>query len=227
MRFADAAEAGRAVAEQVADALRAGLLARGAGSMAVPGGRTPVTMFHALRAQDLDWSRVGITLTDERWVPESHAASNGALVRRELLQERANAAQFLPLFDGSGTAQAAAAPVWKSLASLARPFDAIVLGVGEDGHFASLFAGNEGLEKALDHRFAPACVAMTAPAEPRERLSLNLAALLQTRRLILLATGEVKRRLLLDDARRSTAEALPVAALLTQRQPMTEVFWAP
>lgn len=226
-QFEDAAAGGRAVAEQVAGALREGLAARGSASLAVPGGRTPVAMFRPLRESELDWAHVGLTLTDERWVPEAHPASNGALVRRELLQGRAATARFLPLFDGSATAGAATASVWESLAPLARPFDAIVLGVGEDGHFASLFTGNAGLALALDHGAAPACVAMTAAVEPRERISLNLAALLQTRRLILFVTGEPKRDLLLREARRSTPDALPVAALFTQRHRAVEVYWAP
>jgi 6-phosphogluconolactonase len=183
-RFDDGAAAGRAVAEQVAGALREGLAARGSGSLAVPGGRTPVAMFQALRDAPLEWPRVGVTLTDERWVPESDPASNGALVRRELLQGRAATARFQPLFDGSATAGEAVIRVWGALAQLVRPFDAVVLGMGEDGHFASLFAGNEGLAQALDVETAPACVAMTAAAWPRQRISLNLAALLQTRRLI-------------------------------------------
>lgn len=226
-RFDDAAAAADAMAAQVADALRAGIAGRGAGTLAVPGGRTPLALFRSLREQALDWSRVGVTLTDERWVPESSPASNAALVRRELLQARAAAAGFHPLFDGSASAAAAAAPVWTSLRTLARPFDAIVLGMGEDGHFASLFAGNAALDQALAADQDPACVAMMAPAEPRERLSLNLPALRQTRRLLLLATGQPKRRLLLHAADPAMPHQPPVAALLALRQPMVEVYWAP
>jgi 6-phosphogluconolactonase len=225
-RFADAAAAGEALALQVAGLLREGMSVRGTGSVAVPGGRTPVPLFRALREQVLDWSRISVTLTDERWVSESHPASNAALLRAELLQGQVAAARFFPLFDGSASAAAARAPVWAALQLLPRPFDAIVLGMGEDGHFASLFAGNDGLSVALDPRAAPACVAMQAPGEPRERLSLNLPALLQTRRLMLLATGQAKRERL-EAARRESPEKLPVAALLALRQPKVEVYWAP
>jgi 6-phosphogluconolactonase len=226
-RFDSAASAAAALAEEVIGALQQGLAARGAGSLALAGGRTPLPLFHALRDADLDWSRVGITLTDERWVAESDAASNAALLRTTLLGGRAAAARFFPLHDGSPDATAAAGAVWQRLQALPRPFDAVVLGMGEDGHFASLFPGNPGLSAALDPLSAPSCVAMQAPTAPAERLSLNLAALMQTRRLFLLVSGRVKEQLLLSAARREAGGEWPVSALLVQRQPLPEVFWSP
>jgi 6-phosphogluconolactonase len=99
--------------------------------------------------------------------------------------------------------------------------------MGEDGHFASLFPGEPGLPAALDPSSAPGCVAMHAPVEPTERISLNLAALLQARRLFLFVTGAAKRELLLAAARREPAAHWPVTALLAQRHPEPEVYWAP
>src|SRR5690554_1122247 len=98
--FDSAQAAGEALAAQVAWALRAGLATRGAASLAVPGGRTPTPLFHALRGMDLDWARIVVTLTDERCVPPGDTASNAGLVRAGLLRERAAAAQFVPLYDG-------------------------------------------------------------------------------------------------------------------------------
>ncbi len=150
-RFPNTGQAAQALAEQVVLALRNGLALRDAASLAVPGGRTPQPLFHALRDAELDWSRVGITLTDERWVPEDHAASNAALVRRELLAGKAAPARFFPLYNATASAGEAVGAVWGSLASLPRPFDAVVLGMGDDGHFASLFPRDPGLAAALDH----------------------------------------------------------------------------
>ena len=226
-RFANPGETAVALAAQVAAALRAGLATRGVASLAVPGGRTPLPLFRALREVELDWSRVGVTLTDERWVPVDDPASNESLVRRELLASLAAQARFLPLFNGSASAAGAAAAVWNSLAPLPRPFDAVVLGMGDDGHFASLFPDDPGLAAALSQAAAPGCVAMRAPVEPNERISLNLSALLQTRRLFLFITGVHKRDLLLAAARRAADAPLPVAALLSQRVPIPEVYWAP
>lgn len=226
-RFTDVDEAARALGEQVATALRGGLAQHSVASLVVPGGRTPVPLFRALRETELDWAKVHVTLTDERWVAEDHAASNAALVRRELLQNHAVPAQFHPLHDGSANADGATKSVWESLQSVPRPFDAVVLGMGDDGHFASLFPHSPGLSAALDPVVPPACVAMRAPTEPLSRMSLNLAALLQTRRLFLFITGKHKCDLLLGAARRAEHAPLPVAALLLQRVPMPEVYWAP
>jgi len=226
-RFDSAPAAAAAMAEQIAMALRLGIAWRERGSLAVAGGRTPVPLFQALRDAELDWGRAGITLTDERWVPEDHPGSNAALVRRELLAGRAGAARFVPLYDGSASAADATAAVWRNLRPLARPFDAVVLGMGEDGHFASLFPGEPELDAALDPAAAPACVAMRAPVEPRERISLNLAALLQARRLFLLVTGAAKRELLVAAAHGDAQPPYPVATLLAQRSPAPEVYWAP
>jgi len=225
-RFDSAQSAAAALAKEIVVALRLGMAQRARGSLAVPGGRTPVPLFRMLRSVDLDWERIDVTLTDERWVPESHAGSNAALVRSELLADRAAVARLLPLFDGSPSAAGAASAVWASLQSLPPPFDVVVLGMGEDGHFASLFPGNDGLASALDPAAAPACVAMRAPVEPSERISLNLAALLQTRRLFLFVTGTAKRDLLLAAARGEAHSPWPVAELLKRVPPLTEVYWA-
>jgi 6-phosphogluconolactonase len=227
-RFDGPAAAAAALAAQVATALRLGLSLRGTASLAVAGGRTPVPMFQVLRDAELDWNRVQVTLTDERWVPQDDPASNAALVRRELLAGAAAAARFVPLHDGTARAADAVAAIWNNLRAVARPFDAVVLGMGEDGHFASLFAGNDGLAAALDPGAAPACVAMRAPVAPAERISLNLAALLQARRLFLLITGTAKRELLQAAVRRDARQSCPVSALFAPGLPQQpEVYWAP
>lgn len=223
----DAIEAlATALAAEVAASLAAGIATRGAASLVVPGGRTPGPFFTVLRDAGLDWSRVQVTLTDERWVPEQDSASNAAQVRASLLSGGAAAARFHPLYDSSVPPADAPARVWDSLRRLSRPFDAVVLGMGEDGHFASLFPGDPSLAVALDPHAAPGCVMMQAPVAPRQRISLNLAALLQTRRLFVLVTGAAKRALLLDAARSGADGRWPVSALLAQRQPVTEVYWA-
>jgi len=225
-RCGSLAAAAATLAEQVVATLQKGVASLGMASLVVPGGRTPLPLFEALKDADLDWSRIAVTLTDERWVPENDPSSNAALVRDGLLKARASAARFLPLYDGSADAVAAAPDVWRSLQELPRPFDAVVLGMGEDGHFASLFPGNGALSAALDPYAAPACVVMQAPDAPRERISLNLAALRQTRRLFLLVAGAAKQQVLLASAR-GEPDGHPVAALLALRHPVPEVYWAP
>lgn len=216
-----------ALASEVANALAAGIAARGRASLAVPGGRTPGPFFQVLRQAPLDWRVVDVTLTDERWVPEEDPGSNAALVRASLLSGPAAAARFHPLYVASVPEADAPAYVWQALSPLPRPFDAVVLGMGEDGHFASLFPGDPGLPGALDPRATAGCVMMQAPVAPRRRISLNLAALLQTRRLFLLVSGAAKRALLLEAGRADPGGRWPVSALLAQRQPVAEVYWTP
>jgi 6-phosphogluconolactonase len=226
-RFNALETAAAALAARVAGGLREALQLRGKASLVVPGGRTPSALFRALRRWEMDWAHVQVTLSDERWVPESHVDSNAALVRRELLAEHAGGATLVPLHNGAPSAAAGADASWRDLAMLARPFDVVVLGMGEDGHFASLFPGSPRLADALDVRAPAACVAMRAPVAPTDRISLNLAALKDARRLFLLVSGEGKR-VLIESASQSAPEAsLPVAALLALRQPEPEVYWAP
>lgn len=225
--FAAAEEAGAALAIEVAAALRTGIARRGLAGLAVAGGRTPLPLFCALRTAALPWEQVHVTLTDERWVAQKDPASNAALVRRELLQQDAAAAHFIPLFSSLADIGRAGEAAWQAIAAAAWPFDAVVLGMGEDGHFASLFPGSPGLEAALDPAAAPACVPMRAAVAPVQRLSLNLAALAGTARLFLFVTGGAKRMLLERAAQGVPAQHWPVAALLSLPRPRVEVFWAP
>lgn len=224
MRSASTAAAASSLAAQVSAALRVAVRERGRASLLVPGGRTPVPLFRALRRQALPWQSVMVSLTDERCVPSDHEDSNARLVRGELLAEAAAAARFVPLVNGATCASSGAAHCWQSLAVLPRPIDVVVLGMGEDGHFASLFPGSPGIEAALDVDAAPGCVAMRAPVAPADRVSLNLAALADARQLFLFITGERKRTLLESAGRRAP---LPVDALLELRRPRPVICWAP
>lgn len=226
-KFASLEGAAAVLAGQIAEILRSALAARAHASLVVPGGRTPAAMFRALRGGVLDWDRVRVTLTDERWVPEDHPASNAALVRRELLADAAAAAVFMPLYNAAPSAAKGAASSWHAIAAAGQPFDAVVLGMGEDGHFASLFPESPGIAQALDPAATPGCVAMRAPGVPVERLSLNLAALAGARQLYLLVTGADKLALLEGAAASPRGSGIPVESLLALRDPEVEVIWAP
>jgi 6-phosphogluconolactonase len=212
------------LAGQIRDALGTAIKARGTASLLVPGGRTPVPLFRALRSLEIPWSCVSVGLTDERWVEPGHPDSNARLVQTELLTGAAADAAFVPLRNSAPNAGQGAAQSWRDMTVVPQPFDVVVLGMGEDGHFASLFPGSPGLLAALDPDAVPGCVAMRAPAAPLDRISLNLAALGNSRRLFLFVTGRRKLDLLRNS---STREALPIDALLALPHPRTEVFWAP
>src|SRR5271165_5858617 len=156
-----------AAAERVGALLSAGLAERVTASLVVPGGRTPEDFLVRLGKSSLDWSRVIVTLCDERWVGEDSAASNAAMVRRTLL---ANApAQFLPLYDGADAPEFAIPALEARLAPFV-PWDAVVLGIGDDGHFASLFPGEAALAVGLDLAAPQLCVAANGPTDGPRRM---------------------------------------------------------
>lgn len=216
----------------IAGRLREALAARGHAVLAVSGGKSPVPLFEALRQQALDWSRLSVTLVDERCVPPDHADSNTALVRTHLLQGPAAAASLVPWFDtlpaGFDPADDAAL---QRLADAANarldrqpwPWDVAVLGMGEDGHTASLFPHADGLDHAL-HASGP--VAWTRPATaPHARLTLTLPALLATRELVLPLIGPTKLRVF-QQARLAQDETLPVSHLLHQHHTPVHIWLA-
>ena len=219
-RYPDAAELAGALSQALAKQLQAALLARGRASLVVSGGSTPALLFRHLRQVPLAWERVSITLADERWVDAGNPASNENMVRRELLRDAAACATFLPLKNSAASAQAGAVAAWAPIAPLC-PFDVVILGMGDDGHTASLFPGSPGLAAAMDAQAQPGCVAMTAPVEPRERLSLNLAALLNVRHLYVHFTGEAKWLLW------QVAGDLPMGLTLRRSTSRPLLYWSP
>lgn len=209
-----------ALTDAVAGALRARIVREGFAALAVSGGTTPVKFFRALSEKPLDWTRVTVTLVDERWVDEASPRSNAALVRAHLLQNQAAAARFLPLYSGAATPEAGCTLVQAALGALPLPFAAIVLGMGTDGHTASFFPGGDHLAAALDPAGTALALPMHAPGAGEPRITLTLPVLLAADYLALHIEGEAKRAVL------AQATHLPVGAVLARR-PGTDIFWSP
>jgi 6-phosphogluconolactonase len=189
------------LSQHIADALQHAIRDRGRALLAVSGGKSPITLFERLREQALDWSAITVILVDERCVPHEHADSNTALVRQHLLQGPATAASFVPFFDelpaGELNDDALSDLARRSnerLAELAWPLDVGILGMGEDGHTASLFPHAPGLEQALSSHNSVAWVRPSTA--PHARLTLTLHALRSARELHLSIAGETKRAVL-------------------------------
>jgi 6-phosphogluconolactonase len=226
-RFDSAAAATSALAADITAALQNGLAGGRGASLVVPGGHSPVALFEELSSADLDWEDVWVTLGDERWVDPHNSASNERLVREHLLRNAAARASFVGLKNSAPDPHAGAAAAWSALADLPRPFDYMVLGMGDDGHTASLFPQSPGLAAALDPSAPPGCVAMEAPQPPRPRLSLNLRALLDSRRIALLIIGEQKWATYQRARVRGPIEEMPVRALFHQQNVPVSVYWSP
>jgi 6-phosphogluconolactonase len=221
--FASPAALDAALAAQLVEDLGAELARYPLGSLAVSGGSTPRNMFRRLAASELDWSRVVITLVDERWVKPTSPDSNEALVRDCLLRERAAAARFVGLKTPGADCAAAVADVAASIDRLPMPFAAVVLGMGGDGHTASWFPQAANLGLLLDPE-NPNRVAATDPVTaPHPRMTLTLAAVLDSRHIHLHITGADKRRVLES----AIAQGYPVASILTQTRTPVTIWWAP
>ena len=226
-RFPDPEGLAQALAGEIKVDLEEAIAARGVASLVVSGGSTPLALFEVLRTENLDWSRVRVTLADERWVEVTHADSNERLVRENLLQDRASAAHLTGLHNPATSPEQGAQWAWTTVGRLPRPFDVVVLGMGEDGHTASLFPGVIGIERALDPSGLPGCVAIRPVDAPHARLSLNVAALLDARRVILHIIGARKWRVYHRALEQGRREALPIRAVLHQTQVPVDVYWAP
>jgi 6-phosphogluconolactonase len=204
-----------AAAEAIEAALEGALDARGRASLVATGGRSPGPVYDRLARADLDWAHVAVTLSDERHVDAGSPNANARLLRERLFVGLAAKAQYLPLTDY-------AERVLRKLL----PFDAVMLGMGEDGHIASLIPGSPVLAHAM-HPGGPALTAESPEgfgSPPVARITLTLSALLQSRAIFLLIAGEAKRQVI------SQAQAgadYPVAAILNQALVPVRIFWTP
>lgn len=207
------------VADALAGDLNNALMANDNVAIAVPGGSTPGPVFDVLCAANLDWSRVTLLPTDERFVPEDDARSNARQIRDRLLTNRAAAAHFLSL-RGSAESVEAAAEEATPLVEAVRPISVLLLGMGADMHTASLFAGAAGTSGALSPD-APAVVATHPDAVPEPRLTLSAPVLTGALARHLMITGEEKREAL-ERAMNLPPEEAPINVALAG----TTVHWA-
>lgn len=225
--FANGADLAEALATRVASALAEAIAARGEAAMAVSGGSTPKAFFKALAAKDIAWSKVVITLVDERFVPPESDRSNHALVFATLLKDKAATAKFLPLYHAIAEAEDAAFAATMDAKRLPRPFDVVILGMGADGHTASFFPGGDHLAQALNPKTQRSVITMRAEGAGEPRLTFTFSALQDARLLVLHIEGEAKKPVI-DKALAEGAESmLPIGRVIATAASDTEIYWAP
>ena len=216
-----------AVATLIAGDLDAALGERGRALLALAGGRTSPPVFRQLAMQPRDWSRVTILPSDERWVAADHPDCNLRQMREAFAG--AEGIRWLSLVPALPQGAPSTAFASGALAPYPQPFDVCMLGMGADGHFASLFPGAPTLAAALSPdqpEVAMPIVPDPMPsAGPHARVSLTLSRMLNSRRLLLVISGQDKRAVL-ERARNGDC-SLPVASLLAAAHPCAEIHWSP
>lgn len=214
-----------ALVSKVTELLMRGIKERGTASLVVSGGKTPVAFFHLLSQQVIDWPKVVVTLADERWVEIDHSDSNEKLVRENLLINKASMAKFIPIKNTALDAMTGEAHTEKDIESIGQ-FTIVILGMGVDGHTASLFPGAENLALGLDMNSGRTAIAVTPPAAPHQRMSLTLPCLLNSQQIILHISGAGKQDVLQAAQAGGDITELPIRAILNQRLAPLSIFWA-
>ncbi len=216
----------RRVADDVQSIIGLAIEARGSALIALPGGRTPVPIYAELATHEIDWSLVTLLPTDDRLVPIGDPLSNAGLIRAHFA---GTGARLLTLFDGSVGVGGAGRSADEKLEALRWPLDLVWLGMGEDGHTASILPGPD-FDEALDGltgRHACGVTPDPLPAEaPVARVTLTRSALVATRSLILTITGEKKRAVAEQAIRKGPSSALAVGRVLASARVPVIVYWS-
>ncbi|MDA7829970.1 6-phosphogluconolactonase [Gammaproteobacteria bacterium] len=193
------------------EALKNSINNNGRASFVVSGGSSPVKIFNDLSKSDLDWSKVSVTLVDDRVVSSEHSDSNEKLLKENLFINNASAAKFISLKSDS-----------EEVMNINRPFDIMLLGMGEDGHFASLFPELVDNSNYFDLSANPEIIFTEPMGNPcHKRVSMNLSMIMKSKKIILLVSSSAKS-ILVDQALEN--KYLPIHFLLNQQTKDIEII---
>lgn len=223
-------ELNKALQDDVVTSLVSALSNKPRACIALSGGSSPKDLYNSLSLLDLDWGSIDVALVDERWVGIEHPASNEAFIRDSLAKNKAAAANLVSMKTRDHTAQLGLREIESRYEKLALPFDFTILGMGGDGHTASLFPAAKGLREALsDDCLISAIEAKKSPVTGAnvERISLSLKGIFHSKKIVLLISGQEKLDVY-QLAKTNTDETkMPVSAVLNQSETDIHVYWAP
>jgi len=206
---------------------------KGFAVVALSGGSTPKPLFQALAKHDIDWSRVVVTLVDERWVPPTHELSNAAFMHKYLLSELPIDARFVPLYQPA-TSVVESIPavlgnychITGSATDKPREFDVVILGMGGDGHTASFFPDAENVDELVDPNVKSALLTCRSPSTQVERITWSVPALLKADFLALHITGEAKKEVFEKACEGGDVSELPIRCAIFQDSVPLNVYYA-
>ena len=221
------------LANDVSDRINKSIGRNGRAVVALSGGSTPKPFFAALAKKDIDWSRVIITLVDERWVDETHELSNAAFMRRHLLNALNPRVRFVPLYFSLGKVEESYDMVLKnyceateSTTQAPRNFDVVVLGMGKDGHTASFFPDADNINELVDIKNNRPLHACHSPTTQVQRITWSIKMLLNSSFLVLHYTGQEKKQVF-DRAKTAGSHTeLPIRSVIFQDHVPLNVYYA-
>ena len=214
-----------ALSQSILTNLQKAIDEKGKASLIVSGGSTPKPLFEKLRKTAFEWEKVSVGLCDERWVDVSKEESNENFVKKHLIQEEAAKANFIGLYEVNTNIHMAQKVCSQKMKEMLFPFDVLILGMGSDGHTASLFPENVKLEEAFDLKNQNFCIAMEPMAAPFMRMSLTLWAILSAKNIYVHFEGEEKVAVYEEAIAGEDMYIMPIRSVLNQEIKEIEVFY--
>lgn len=223
--FASRTLASEEAAAKIISSLSAELTGGNEASFIVSGGSSPKACFNILAGAELAWNRIDVLMSDERYVAADHPDSNEGMTRRELLIRQAAEARMISMFGQGVSINRKCRQLEDEIGQLVKPYSTALLGMGEDGHFASLFPDFDRLDEGLDLANRHACMPVKTIASPFPRITLTLSELVKSKEVILLFFGAAKREVY--EQSKQPGSAFPLARLLQQNKTPVRTIWAP
>ncbi len=224
--YDEAAEMAAAVAGDIGFIAESALDARGQALLALAGGKTPVGAYEALAKAKLDWKRITIIPGDDRLVPPTDPLSNVAMLAKIFIPK---GARVLPIASAATDPVLAGNAADARLADLHWPPDLVLLGVGNDGHTASLLPGPD-LEAALNAPKGRRAVGLNPqplpPEAPVARVTLTRGAILSARTIMLVLSGKEKRKLLEKAIKDGAKSTYPIGRVLAGAEQPIDIHWS-
>jgi 6-phosphogluconolactonase len=225
--YDDAAEMTEAVAGDIQFVIESALDARGAAVIALSGGKTPIPIYDKLAKAKLDWKRVTIVPADERIVPLGDPLSNVTMIGKAFIPKGARVIPVVP--QATDDYKAAGRSADALMQDLHWPLDLVLLGVGGDGHTASIFPGpdyDEALNGPRERRALGVMPDPLPPEAPVARVTLSRQAIISAKAVMIAVTGDGKRKVIEDAIREGAGSPYPIGRVLADAELPVDIHWA-